>query len=843
MRTNPFNNKDQQHQVKTQQNQFQDEQLPLTQVQRYQNQQNQDKKSNGLEQQNNLTGNQDKLKSKSINQNNETQCQYPYQLLQFENTASKYQQFTDFNGNSDRQKQELNMQLQIKSQKEIQELKQLATIQKKQLLEASQHMKNLENKYAQSMQMINQITEQKNKLETVNKEQESKIEQLKIKILSKNETKLLEEVNKLKQENQKQKANIDTQKNLHQQLTQMTQLKNSMEKKKNEYQSKIELLNNEILELKQQNNLLQENELQLIQKNEAQQKEILSLTTTLKDSDNNNKNMSLLQKEKQDEIKKLTLEIEKHNIIIEQQSQQNMVKETNINELNQSINNYQQDIKNLEEKIQQLISYQQEKDIQNHFIPEKEISQYYDEVIVMGSIQDLENDQNLAIDSQEYDNKKHVTIQTNRDANISNKTQIVVCMQGQRKTGKTELLKSLMNQDLPSHFHENTLGISIKYETNRHRNITYLDTQGTNGSIPIDYESNVNYQNFMINNGNGLQDDKNLQIINKFVSNKHQFSKITEQMLQEFAISNSHIIIIVVSNITTEDINLIYSIQQYLDQLQSLNKKKIYVVHNLKDYHMQRYVEEYIQSLKTQLPLRQQQTISYSQPTYKYNCVYIDNIYKDINHLFMAHQGSEAGNIYNKFTVDYLKAVIAQYSGETKFNALDKFKDYLNNNIQRFVTLNFDQQIVHIQKQDLIELRDDGEDKKIIYLNKNYTIGKVKELQMNIFGSMQKDYTYSIVKNDKKLYLFIDIPGSVDIKVRLQQKKGQFTLKIKQNEYLEQNLGQILLSNRKHYEIQQKIQICRKNKIYKYIEEESKYLDNGVYQYVFEKEPEQDEFD
>ncbi|KAL4467484.1 hypothetical protein ABPG72_004552 [Tetrahymena utriculariae] len=341
----------------------------------------------------------------------------------------------------------------------------------------------------------------------------------------------------------------------------------------------------------------------------------------------------------------------------------------------------------------------------------------------------------------------------------------------------------------------------------------------------------------MKNKGDGINDDKNLQIINKFVANRHQFSKVTEQMLKEFVISNSHIIIIVVSDINSEDVNLIYSIQQYLDQQQNFNKKKIYVVHNLKNHHMQQYVEKYINSLKTKLPLRQEQIISYEKPIYQYNLVFIDNIYEDINHLFMAHQSSEAGKIYNKFTIDYLKAVIAQYTGESKFNFVYKFKDYLNNNIQRFLNLNSNEQIDLRQKQELIEF---CEDKKIFYLNENYTIGKVKDLQLNIFGSMQKEYTYSITKNDKKLYLYIDIPGSVDVEHRLNKKKGQFNLKIKQKEYLEQDKGQILLSNRKHYEISQKIQICRKNKLYKFINEESKYLGNGVYLYVFEKEPHQD---
>ncbi|KAL4467483.1 hypothetical protein ABPG72_004551 [Tetrahymena utriculariae] len=355
--------------------------------QRLQTNLNQSVKTSTLEY-SNLFCDNDKQNSQFENDNYEKQTKYSNRLIEQENGAFKSnQQPKDSNNKSDSQ---------MKSQEQIMQLQ-------REILEINKQKNNLEYKCSQYEQKLNSVFD-KNNQEIVKKQQQE------IKILQSKIANLQEQINKLTLQNKENQKTIEVQSQIRQKLNQERQ-------KKNQYQSEIEQLNQELFGQIQQNNQLQEN------------------------------------------IKILKSENEMQIIFVENQINQNQEKENKINELNQFMNDLEQNIKNYEKQIQQLKDYQQEINMQNHFIPGKEISSYYDAVITMISILDLEIHQNLIFDSQNQNNKNLVSFQSNSDINILNKTQILVGMQGQRKTGKTFVLKLVMNQDLPSHFHENTPGI------------------------------------------------------------------------------------------------------------------------------------------------------------------------------------------------------------------------------------------------------------------------------------------------------------------------------------------------------------------------------------------------
>ncbi|KAL4474019.1 hypothetical protein ABPG73_002624 [Tetrahymena malaccensis] len=493
-------------------------------------------------------------------------------------------------------------------------------------------------------------------------------------------------------------------------------------------------------------------------------------------------------------------------------------------------------------KKQQLQKYQEESDILNQYNPQTDPSNYrYDIIISMKSVLDLQNkdlDQ-LSHNLNDFQVKQDVvSVKTYNHEKLFDNNLIVVGMQGQKNQGKTFLLNSLIDEKFPSEFYVNTPGICMKYHNIDGRNIIYVDSEGSNNPAKIDYEVNKNYQNLIRNLEKNELDDKSMQLVNKHVTQQYQYQKVTEQMQQEFVISNSHVLILMLTNITQEDVNNIHQIQSYLKKEKNSTQKRIFVVHNLRDFRRQECVENQIQYVKSLFPLRQHQITIFDKPKYQYNSVFIDKIYKNVNHLFMAYSNSQAGEFFNKFALDYLKEQIAQFKAEVKFNAVEKFQDYLNKKIKNYLTL----KIVD-QNQTGTDFFEFNEEHKIIQLKKNYKIDEPKELQMNIFGYLQKEFSYQIFKNGQMLYLQVDIPGSVKVQFQYKKSEGLFTLKINYEEQLEQNLGEIFLSTRKHDQIDQTFKIGGKDKLYNLDKNQYKDLKNGVHQFVFIEELDEDDED
>ncbi|KAL4467480.1 hypothetical protein ABPG72_004548 [Tetrahymena utriculariae] len=635
-------------------------------------------------------------------------------------------------------------------------------------------------------------------------------------------------------ENQQQQQIKKYQEEIASFKSKQTEFKKKQDISESQYKKEVEQLQNQIQDMEKQKEKQIQKQNQLDQKIQEQEQEILNLNSQQnQQNDKFDMAQSQLSQQKQEfqKIKMLYENLERQQQI-EKKLLDEQIKET---EKQQKIN---------QELNEQLLKYKQEYDIQNQYFPQKKIQEFgYDTIISMKSILDLQNkeldgyNQQMSNQISEQRKQEFVSVKIFNNDKLFDNNLIIVGMQGQRNQGKTFLLNSLIDENFPSEFYVNTPGICMKYNSIKDRKIIYVDSEGTNGPVQIDYEDNQNYQNLIRNQENNEQDDKCIQLVNKYVIKKHQYQKVTEQMQQEFVISNSHILIVMLTNITQEDVNLIHSIQSYLKKGKNSTQKMIFVIHNLKDFHRQECIEEYIQNLKRLFPLRQQQITTFKESEYKYNCVFIDTIYKNVNHLFMAYQKSQAGEIYNKFALDYLKEEIAQFKGEIKFNAVEKFQDYLNKNIQNYLILKIDDQQNANKDKELFEF---NQEQKIIQLKKNCQIVQPKELQMDIFGYLQREFSYSIVKNGDKLYLLVDIPGPVDVKYTFKRSEGLLTLTINEKEQLEQGLGETIISTRKHDEIIQNFKICGKDKLYKISKNECKDLNNGIHQFVFIEEQDED---
>ncbi|KAL4442568.1 hypothetical protein ABPG74_006970 [Tetrahymena malaccensis] len=464
--------------------------------------------------------------------------------------------------------------------------------------------------------------------------------------------------------------------------------------------------------------------------------------------------------------------------------------------------------------------------------------QVYDLEIKIPSILHLEN--NIEYSSQIIEkkdikntNQKLISVIQNNQI-LFDQNQNVIGLLGQRNKGKTFMLKSLINQSpLLTFNNQKSQGISIKYFNNNGRRVVFIDHAGYNQPTFIDYDNNPSYINYIKKKNKGEDYFKDYQNFQNEIILQSKFQKITELMQQGFIIQQSQILILVVSNINQEEWNYIYSISNSVGKDPSQNLKKMFVVHNLKHINQPESVKKYIQEIKNIYPLRQQQIIYFEQPLYKQNSIFIDNMNQNVNHLFIAKEKSQAGEEYNKFAIDYLKEEIAHCKQQIKFDLIQKFMVYLNQNIKSYLTLKCYEQNQDLKDNDFVEY---DEQNRVIQLKREYHIEKINYLQMNL-GIIQNQCQYSLVSNElnNKLYLLVQIPNSAKFNYKFIKREGLFQIMIFQNHEIEQQLGGLYISNRK-LEEQYQIKICKEKELYKLIKDECKDFQNGIHQFVFTQE-------
>ncbi|EAR90509.2 DNA-directed RNA polymerase, omega subunit family protein (macronuclear) [Tetrahymena thermophila SB210] len=337
---------------------------------------------------------------------------------------------------------------------------------------------------------------------------------------------------------------------------------------------------------------------------------------------------------------------------------------------------------------------------------------------------------------------------------------------------------------------------------------------------------------------NDCPDQKSFEKLQQQISNRHLDLKATQQIQQGFIIEHSNLIILVISELTQDDQNLIDQISSQFGNIKNCSKqKKLIVVHNLKDHHRPNYVKSYIQELKKVFPLIEQQINSFDQADKDKddsNIVYVDETKSYINHIIMVNSDREIREKNNKFVIQYLHQQIQNYQDYINFNVPIKLREYLNRNLQRYVTLKkeSDDAKSNPQIKDFLEY---NSEKQAIMLNQGYIIDRVKELKANVLVSLQEDCSYSIVDNDEKKerYLLVEIPGTATLQKEFLKKQGQFIITIQQSSDIENQLGKIEESTRKLDTKQYTIQICNQNELWDYQNDKQENLNNGIYKFVF----------
>ena len=120
---------------------------------------------------------------------------------------------------------------------------------------------------------------------------------------------------------------------------------------------------------------------------------------------------------------------------------------------------------------------------------------------------------------------------------------------------------------------------------------------------------------------------------------------ITEKFIEDFIISNSNVLVLVVGSITLNEQKLMKRIKQSLKENQEL-----FVIHNLQNYYEKTQVNDYIDNTLKKLFELQIHENKFFDVDKNLNDRYFVETDKDVTHLIFVNDYSSIGEFYNKAT-------------------------------------------------------------------------------------------------------------------------------------------------------------------------------------------------
>jgi hypothetical protein len=329
---------------------------------------------------------------------------------------------------------------------------------------------------------------------------------------------------------------------------------------------------------------------------------------------------------------------------------------------------------------------------------------------------------------------------------------LIIGIIGNSNKGKSFLLSKISKINLPNGTNIRTEGLSIKYpelKKYKNRKIILLDSEGL--EAPFLFE----------------EYEKRNEMSDLMLKEKAREKLITEFFLQNFIMNNSDILITVVGLLTFQEQKFLNKIKGEISKLKS--EKSLFVIHNLMTYTTKEQVKKYINNtlmnsatfelIKTTLITTK---ISSGEEQVEY--FYEKNSKIRIIHLIFANEGSEAGNFYNQFALDFIENSYQQITNIKPFDVFENLKE-------RFIDLsnilfenNSDYPLM--TKKDFLDYSSIVSKRKIGLKNNREITLKRYYIDELGFSSLRNSgfnpcYNYYI-KNDT-LILRMEAPGNVKI--------------------------------------------------------------------------------
>ena len=475
---------------------------------------------------------------------------------------------------------------------------------------------------------------------------------------------------------------------------------------------------------------------QIKDKNQILQKKVTECLNEFKILGNKNDNS-------QKKIEQLKGEIQKQN-------------EKNINN-SKEINTLREEKKTLEQEKEKF----QQKNYED-ILSNKDINfiSFYDAIIGIKSIKDINKGWPVIFS----ENLEH------NYENIKKSKVIKIGVIGNANRGKSFLLSKISKIKLPSGYSIRTEGLSIKYpeiQEYKDRKIVLLDSAGLETPV-LKNENQTEEENAekIENEGKTEKEDdcKEKKTEKEYFREKSREKLITELFLQNFIINNSDILIIVVGILTYSEQKLLNRIRtEILKQNKNKDKanKALYIIHNLMNYTTEKQVEEYIQEslLKSAtFDLEEGHKISTSKEEKKGKYYNEKNFPQNIYHLIFAKEDTEAGNLYNNYTLEMLENSYMTITNLKPFDVIESIK-------QNFIEISKD----ILEKSEKVINKDDfdnSNNKLIRLINANNVVLKrclIDELGFSNLKANGFEPTYNYYKKDEKIIVKIEAPGNSSI--------------------------------------------------------------------------------
>ena len=245
---------------------------------------------------------------------------------------------------------------------------------------------------------------------------------------------------------------------------------------------------------------------------------------------------------------------------------------------------------------------------------------------------------------------------------------------------------------------------------------------------------------------------------------------ITELFLQNYIINTSNILIVVVGILTYTEQKLLNRIKNEI--LRAKINKQLFIIHNLITYTTIEQVKDYIDKvlLKSEtFHLEEGHKISTKLESSTGIYFYEKEVEPKIYHLIFANEGSESGEYYNNFTLDFIENQYANVTDLKSFDVIETIKE-------KFLELS--KEIFEKLENPLTKNDFDSSDNKIIKLKniKNLKLKKclIDELGFSNLKTSGFEPSYNYYKKDDKIIIRVEIPGNSSIKTTIRHD-GEYT--------------------------------------------------------------------
>ena len=506
---------------------------------------------------------------------------------------------------------------------------------------------------------------------------------------------------------------------------------------------------------KVKNELLKEKE-----KFEGENKDLLSKNKEYENGEISlKKNIDILNEEKKCLIKQLEDQKKEFENSLN-------ISKSNLNNLEKEINILKEKNKELNSKIKILDKIEEKQNLGKNPLD------FYDIIVNINSMQNIKNGWEVKIN----ENGKKII-----DSKEKNK-KLVIGVMGNRNKGKSFLLQAISGEKMQTGTTINTIGLSIKFSEDK---FVLLDSEGSESPIL----------------------GKHISMLD--ISRDKLF---TEAFLLSYIAKYSNALLLIVGSLTFSEQKLINKISEDIKKLKLKgNSKSLIVIHNLQTFETKDEVEKYIKNtLKNSATFQIEEDITNFSNASNFFC---EKSEKSIKHFIYAKEDTEAGEYYNKNTINSIKSLYNidsnKYVYDYKATIIEHFKEMSElmydlkekvdftleetTNDNKIINEKNNESNDNKEENDLGEedSEDNVKEEKLqikdinsnIYLSKLVLKSEVKLIlkkmvidELGVFSFIKNGFNpdYECYYNKKELVINIECPDGVQLNAKRKRNRNQY---------------------------------------------------------------------